>query len=216
MNDSTFRIASRAVLAGLVTAVFWAAPSLAQEKVRCAVPGCTLTHEHTHAASSDSGSAVNEYEAFRMWRERTGRKDATYQDYLDAKNRGDANRGRVEEPPPPARRPDAPQPESRQTPTRVRPRPPVARPGDRDRRPERPVRTGPMHQDCRAHLNDYARFTEFPCIIERACKKCPTMLVMYASMYEYDKYNRLDEIRYFPVPCPNCHYENELRIKFRD
>ncbi|GJM24363.1 MAG: hypothetical protein DHS20C16_07780 [Phycisphaerae bacterium] len=147
-----------------------------------------------------------------MWRDRTGRKDATYQDYLDAKNNG----GRDVNPPRKTRRPDSPPPEARREPNRVRPRPPVANPQPRQRRPDRPLRSGPMHQDCRAHLNDYARFSEFPCIIERACKKCPTTIVMYASTYNYDKYNRLKDIEYRTAVCPNCRYENDLKIKFRD
>lgn len=215
MNNSVFCLAKTTVLATLALALLWSSPSTAQVQVRSALAGSTLTLAQQQGSSGDAGSAVNEYEAFRMWRDRTGRKDATYQDYLDAKQRGETGPQPAPVRPRTTRRPDAPPPEARQ-PSRVKPRPPVARPGDRQRRPERPLRSGPMHQDCRAHLNDYARFSEFPCIIERACKKCPTMIVIYASSYEYDKYNRLDEIRYHTAICPNCRYENDLKIKFRD
>ncbi len=222
MTRPTFRLVKRTVLTATAFAAIWALPAFGQERYRCAVDGCTITHDHTHrnsgsnSSSGNDSSAVNEYEAFRMWRDRTGRKDATYQDYLEAKNRGDVGRERDVEPPRTTRRPDAPPPDSRRAPDRVRPYQPAPRPGDRQRQPDRPVRTGPMHQDCRAHLNDYARFTEFPCIIERACKKCPTIMVMYANNYEYDKYNRLEKIEYRTATCPNCRYENDLSIRFRD
>jgi hypothetical protein len=212
MMNSTFRLARRTVLAAAVAAALWCAPGFAQERYRCAVEGCTIAHEHTHGGGGNASGAVNEYEAFRIWRDRTGRKDATYQDYLEAKNNG----GRDVNSPQPPRRPVPPPPESRPVPDRVRPPRPIVQPQVQQRRPDRPQRHGPLHQDCRAHLNDYARFSEFPCIIERACKKCPTTLVMYASTYEYDKYNRLEEIEYYPAICPNCRYENELKIKFHD
>ncbi len=202
MTHSIFRLARRILLAAVVATTLWSTPGFAQQSTR--------------GGGGNASTAVNEYEAFRIWRDRTGRKDATYQDYLDAKNRGEVGNGRVENPPPPPRRPDSPAPEARQAPDRVRPQRPIVRPGNRQRRPDRPLRAGPMHQDCRAHLNDYARFSEFPCIIERACKKCPTTIVMYASTYKYDKYNRLRDIEYRTAICPNCRYENDLTIKFRD
>ncbi len=202
MTRLTFQFARRTLLAATMFLALGAIPAFGQGQSR--------------SGYDNNSTAVNEYEAFRMWRDRTGRKDATYQDYLDARNRGDIGQPRRADPPRTDRRPDSARPESRRNPDRVRPQRPVARPQNRPRRTERPVRTGPMHQDCRAHLNDYAQFSEFPCIIEWACKKCPTTMVMYANNYEYDKYNRLEKIEYRTAICPNCRYENELSIRFRD
>lgn len=211
LRCSAFRIS---LFATLVVGTVWCAPSFAQERYNCGYSGCTLTTPHTHGGGSNASSAVNEYEAFRIWRERTGRKDATYQEYLDWR---DARGGRDVDPgyePEPQRRPTPP--DTRRREDRTRPRREVRTPNTRQRRPRQTVRTGPLHKDCRSHLNGYDRFTEFPCILERACKKCPTTVLFYASSYEFDKYDRLDKIRYHRTICPNCRYENRLTIRLDD
>ena len=227
MDTSRFSIAKKTFLAVLVVLMGAQASSVADDSFRCAVEGCTMTDRHTHGGQSSASGAVNEYEAFRSWRDRTGRKDATYQDYLDWKtsrggldrkaSRGTRDVGRGHEPRQPASAP----PDLRDRPVKAQRPHRSQRPRRLDsgstmtqRRSRQPLRTGPLHEDCRAHLNGYARFTEFPCIIERACKKCPTTVLMHASSYSFDKYDRLNKIKYRRTICPNCRYENKLTIRF--
>lgn len=218
MDTSRFSMVNKTVMAALVMLMGTQASSVADDQPRGAVEGGTVINQPAHGGQSSASGAVNEYEAFRNWRDRTGRKDATYQDYLDWKaTRGGRDAGRGREPRQPASAP----PDLRDHPTKAqRPRRVNSGQGMTQRRvkqPSRsrqPLRTGPLHEDCRAHLNGYARFTEFPCVIERACKKCPTTVLMYASSYNFDKYDRLNKIKYHRTICPNCRYENKLTIRF--
>lgn len=211
MHSRPFSRTKMTMLMAMLLPLALPAMTLADDEFRCPVDGCSITTTHSHGSRGGSSGAVNEYEAFRQWRERVGGKNSTHQDYLDWKANNGGRDYRSSREAHTGRRPAAQRPRSQPAPVdRRRARRPVSRTAP----PRQVLRTGPLHTGCRVHFDDHADFSEFPCAVERRCKKCPTPILMYASSYEYDKYNRLEKIKYYPTSCPNCRYANKLTVRF--